>query len=314
MPDDNTTKFVSMPHQPVMVSEVLAYLGVTPGKTYVDGTLGAGGHANAILEQLEGSGQLIGADQDPVALALARTRLEEYADQCVFLQTNFSMLVDELSRQHLLPITGGILLDLGVSSMQLDEAERGFSFRQAAPLDMRMDACNPLTAKEVLNTYAEKELVRIFSEYGEERLSKTLAREIVALRKTTPFETTQDLADFVERTYHKTLGKPAKRSRTHPATKVFQAIRIAVNDELGHLERFLESLPTLLAPGARVVVLSFHSLEDRIVKNAFRDYRMVDVPVLNVLTKKPVTPGEVEIDMNPRSRSTKLRAAERIKY
>ncbi len=306
-------------HIPVMTDEVLFYLKPEPGKIYVDATLGAGGHALALLERIQPGGHLIGLDQDRKVLAQTTERLAMYSTSFTPVHQNFSRLETALTCLKQYPVTGGILADIGVSSMQLDEEERGFSFSKEAPLDMRMDRENPKTAQTVVNTYSEKELVRIFSEYGEERFSKTIARRIVDARKTSLIQTTVELADLimgVSRQIHRDVVKgksgarqDTKKRRIHPATRVFQALRIEVNDELGHLERFLESLPNCLSPGARVVVISFHSLEDRLVKRAFRNFKKEGL--FDVLTPKPIQPSDEEVQWNPRSRSARLRAAER---
>ncbi len=307
-------------HVPVLLDEVLHYLSPEPGKTYVDATLGAGGHSESILERIQPNGRLIGIDQDASALKLAADRLSRFGGQFQAVPGNFSRL-GELLPADCKPVTGGVLADIGVSSMQLDQAARGFSFMKEAPLDMRMNPEAPLTAASVVNTYDEARLVQIFSEYGEEHMSKTLARLILERRKTQPFDTTTDLASLITDAY-KSKGKQEK---IHPATRVFQALRIEVNDELGHLRRFLESLTGLLAPGARVAIISFHSLEDRIVKQYFQaeSRDCVCPPRLpicqcghqasfKVLTNKPVSGSDAEIRLNPRARSAKLRAAIRL--
>lgn len=310
---------MSYGHVPVLLDEVLNALEPAGGKTYVDATLGAGGHAEAILERCAPDGLVYGLDQDPMALELAKQRLERFRSRFHAHRGNFSQLAALLPAEAK-PVTGGVLADIGVSSMQLDTAERGFSFRHDAPLDMRMSPDNPLTAANVVNTYEEAELVRIFSEYGEEHLSKTIAREIVSRRQETPFQSTGELAEFIARLY-KMRGKQEK---IHPATRVFQALRIEVNDELGHLQRFLESLPDILAPGARVAVISFHSLEDRLIKKFFQEQSRDCIcpphfPVcqcnhratLKVLGK-PIQASDDEIRRNPRARSAKLRVAVRL--
>jgi 16S rRNA (cytosine1402-N4)-methyltransferase len=352
----NVPQDLNAPHTPVLLDAVLQALQPVPGRVYVDATLGAGGHAKAILERIAGGhaeavlekitdgdteidpkktagettglsperakpeGRLIGIDQDPAAIAIARERLARFEDRLQIIRGNFSEIANLLPPEAK-PVTGGILADIGVSSMQLDTGERGFSFSKAAPLDMRMSPDAELTAANVVNTYPEADLVRIFSEYGEEHLSKTLAREMVQRRKSAPFQTTTDLATFIADCY-KSRGKHEK---IHPATRVFQALRIEVNDELGSLQRFLESLPVLLAPGARVAVISFHSLEDRIVKQFFQtESRDCICPprlpicqcghkaAFKLLSGKPVTATPEEIRRNPRSRSAKLRAAIRL--
>lgn len=312
-----------MGHIPVLLAEVLAYLQPEPGKLYVDATLGGGGHTRAMLERVGPSGTVLGIDQDPVILAQTRGQLA--ADNLLTWHGNYSAIADALAAHGLDRITGGVLADLGVSSFQLDQAERGFSFSKAAPLDMRMDTTQAKTAADVVNTYAEAELTRLFSVYGEEHLSKTIAREIVRQRRQQPFHQTTELAGLITQCYART-GKlrGSQKSRIHPATRVFQALRIETNDELAHLERFLQALPPLLASGARAVVISFHSLEDRIVKDFFRREskdclcppglpvcRCHHQPTLKVITGKPVTATEAEVRDNPRSRSAKLRCAER---
>jgi 16S rRNA (cytosine1402-N4)-methyltransferase len=307
-------------HISVLLEECLRVLAPQPGDIFVDATLGAGGHSEALLARLQPGGQLFGIDQDPTALALAGERLAPFGAAFHPLQGNFSQLA-ELLPAEAQPITGGVLADIGVSSMQLDQGERGFSFMKEAPLDMRMSPINPLTAAEVVNTYSEAHLVKIFSEYGEEHMSKTLARRIVQERAKQPFDTTTQLAGLISDEY-KSHGKHEK---IHPATRVFQALRIEVNDELGHLERFLESLPALLAPGARIAVISFHSLEDRIVKQFFQaESRDCVCPprlpicqcghqaTFKVQKGKPLQATDEEIRLNPRSRSAKLRAAIRL--
>jgi 16S rRNA (cytosine1402-N4)-methyltransferase len=310
-------------HVPVLLQEVLTYLAPLPDKLYIDATLGGGGHSLALLTTLQSLGlsyHLIGIDQDPYAMAQAQEKLASFQEHCTFIQANYSQLQEVLSRQGIDKITGGVLADLGVSSFQLDQGERGFSFSKEAPLDMRMSPETPLTAEIIVNEYDEKELVQIFSEYGEERFSKTIARNIVAHRNRQPIRTTKALAELVWTLYN----QKGPRSKIHPATKVFQALRIAVNDELGHLSRFLEQLPDILAPEARVVIISFHSLEDRIVKQFFqKESRDCLCPpqypicqcghkaTLKILTSKPVVATQEEIKNNPRSRSAKLRAAMR---
>lgn len=320
MSQNNALSDVSHPHIPVLLEEVLTVLDPQPGKVYVDATLGAGGHSEAILKRLQPEGLLFGIDQDPSALTLAGERLAPFGDSFQPLRGNFAEIAELIPAQYQ-PITGGILADIGVSSMQLDQAERGFSFNKQAPLDMRMNPDIPMTAADVINTYSEGDLVRIFSEYGEEHMSKTLAREIVALRKTKPYETTLDLANFIAEQY-KMRGKHEK---IHPATRVFQALRIEVNDELGSLRCFLESLSALMAPGARVLMIGFHSLEDRIIKEFFKlqSRDCICPPRLPIcqcghkatfkLPKgQPFQASESEIKQNPRSRSAKLRVAIRV--
>lgn len=319
-PGESRSSHSEYGHIPVLLNEVLHALAPEPGRIYVDATLGAGGHSEALLERLQPDGKLFGIDQDPTALKLASDRLARFGSQFQAVQGNFSEL-SRLLPPEARPVTGGILADIGVSSMQLDQAERGFSFSKEAPLDMRMSPEAPLTAEVVVNTYDEARLVQIFSEYGEEHMSKTLARLIVQRRKSNPFQTTTDLATLIKEAYQ----SKGKQEKIHPATRVFQALRIEVNDELGHLQRFLESLPGLLAPGARVAIISFHSLEDRIIKQHFQaESRDCICPprlpicqcghkaAFKLLNGKPIQGTEDEIRLNPRARSAKLRAAIRL--
>lgn len=285
-------------HVSVLLSEMVANLAVTPGGCYLDATVGGGGHSDALL-RLGIPVQLTIVDRDPQAIAAAVERL--------------TPLVQSLEGASLTPWQGnfaefpgmeaqfdGIIADLGVSSPQLDQGDRGFSFRHSAPLDMRMDPSQGLTAAEIINHWSEADLARIFYEYGEERLSRRLARQIVHQR---PFQTTTALAEAIAR------GVPAKYryGRIHPATRVFQGLRIAVNDELGSLETFIAQAANWLKPGGRLGIISFHSLEDRIVKHRFRD-----AEDLKVLTKKPILPSPEEQRSNPRARSAKLRWAEKV--
>jgi 16S rRNA (cytosine1402-N4)-methyltransferase len=322
MPAKNLPNNETHSHIPVLRDEVLTCLEPQAQKCYVDVTLGAGGHTQALLESVTPHGQVIGLDQDPVALAIAEKRLAPYGSQVRFVTGNFGDVEQLL--QPLLGsdgITGGLLADLGVSSMQLDTAERGFSFTKEAPLDMRMSPDSALTAETVINTYPESTLKRLFSEYGEEHLSGTIARVVASQREDQPFRTTLQLAQCIANIY----GGRAKKEKIHPATRVFQALRIEVNDELGQLRRLLASLPTLLAPEARVAIISFHSLEDRLVKQFFKQQSIDCIcpstfPVcrcdhratFRLVSSKPITASESEIARNPRSRSAKLRAAIRL--
>ncbi|HEX8960424.1 MAG TPA: 16S rRNA (cytosine(1402)-N(4))-methyltransferase RsmH [Geobacteraceae bacterium] len=307
-------------HMPVLPAEVLSYLAPQPGGIYLDGTLGGGGHAALVLEATAPDGILIGLDRDEQALTAARTRLAPFGERARLFHRNFAELEGLLAE---LGITGldGFLLDLGVSSFQLDTGDRGFSFQQDAPLDMRMDAASGVTAAELVNELSAEELTRIFREYGEERWAKRIALFIVRAREEAPIETTLRLADLVKGA----IPRGAWEERIHPATRTFQALRIAVNDELGSLERGMTAALRLLKRGGRGVVISFHSLEDRIVKNTFRtlsrgctcprDFpRCVcgAVPQVRVLTGRPVTAGDTELKENPRARSAKLRAVEKL--
>jgi len=289
-------------HEPVMLQEVLEYLSPEPGKGILDLTLGAGGHSEALLGRLGESGQLIGVDRDEEVLLTTAARLRERYENVRFFSASFGSLAElreELEGQQF----DGVLMDLGVSSMQLDEAKRGFSFQSDGPLDMRMDRSGGVTARELLAKLPEEELTRILREYGEERRARAIARAIVKKRSERPLEWTSELAEICEH-----IGGGG-RERIHPATRTFQAIRIAVNDELGALRSALKEMPTMLEPGGVVVVISFHSLEDRIVKESFKEGAASGV--YEILTKKPVRPSAEEMERNPRSRSAKLRAARR---
>jgi len=280
-------------HLSVLSAEMAAGLSLESGQTYLDATAGGGGHSWALLTASPHI-NLILIDRDPQALAAARERLAPFLERIQFWGGNFADFPG--TPQSL----AGIIADLGVSSPQLDQPERGFSFRHSAPLDMRMDPGQALTAAEIVNHDSETDLARIFWEYGEERLSRRLARRIVERR---PLQTTAELADIIAGA----VPPKYRYGRIHPATRVFQALRIAVNDELGSLTRFLEQAPHWLQPGGRIGIISFHSLEDRLVKHRFREH-----PQLKVLTKKPILAGAEELAANPRARSAKLRWAERL--
>ncbi|MEH2056770.1 MAG: 16S rRNA (cytosine(1402)-N(4))-methyltransferase RsmH [Nostoc sp.] len=280
-------------HLPVLPQEVIAGLAVSPGSHYLDTTVGGGGHSRLILEAATDV-RVTAIDQDEDALAAARKELAEFGDRIQFIHSNFA-------DYEFPPNTfDGILADLGVSSYHLDQAERGFSFRQAANLDMRMDRGRSLTAADVINNWDEAELADIFFKYGEERLSRRIARRIVERR---PLHTTIELAEAIA----SSVPPKYRYGRIHPATRVFQALRIVVNDELKSLETFLDQAPNALVPGGRIVIISFHSLEDRPVKHGLRNS-----PLLKVLTKKPIIAQEEEIGKNPRSRSAKLRIAQKL--
>ena len=301
-------------HRPVLAAETIELLAPRPGSLILDGTCGGGGHTEAIL--LTGA-DVLALDQDPDALAFAAARLTKFGDRVTFRRANFreaARVLDELGIAQI----GGALLDLGVSSRQLENSDRGFSLLRNGPLDMRMDPRRELTAAEVVNSYAEEELMKIFRELGEEPAARRIASQIVKLRKETPFRETLGLAKAIE----KIVGRHGRR---HPATQVFQALRMEVNDELRALEEGLVALTNRLESGSRIAVITFHSLEDRIVKNFFRDRsrEWLDRPEwpeprpnpdfsLRVITSKPVEPDAVEQRANPRSRSARLRVAERI--
>ena len=286
-------------HRPVLLHEVLAHLDPQPGQTWIDATLGAGGHSAAIAAKLLPGGRLIALDQDATMIELARPRLAELP--VTLVNANFDQLTDVLDNLGLASVDG-VLADLGFCSDQMDDPTRGFSFQHDGPLDMRLDADGGSTAADLVNTTGEAALADLIFEYGEERHSRKIARKIVERRKTKPFATTADLADVVK---HSVPWGPDTR-RIHPATRTFQALRIALNDELGALERLLAMLPNVVRPGGRVGIISFHSLEDRRVKQAFRDR-----PDWEPLTKKPVEATATEAAANPRARSAKLRVAKR---
>lgn len=299
-------------HEPVLRDEVVALLQPAPGRVYLDGTLGGGGHAGALLAA---GADVVALDRDAESLEHARERLRSCGDRFTAVQGNFADAAQIPAVMARAPYDGAVL-DLGVSSHQLDSAERGFSFRHDGPLDMRMDPSGGEPAALLVNSADEAELVRIFREFGEEPQSRRVARAIVAERERLPFTRTGQLAALIE----KVLGR---RGRIHPATRVFQALRLAVNDELGSLRRALVTIPPLLKAGARFVIITFHSLEDRAVKTFFRggSERWLDRPEwpaprpnpdwrFRDLTRKPVLPGEAETSRNPRSRSARLRAVE----
>jgi len=288
-------------HKPVIVTEVLAALKPKPGGRYADGTLGGAGHAAAILAASSPNGWLCGCDRDGAAIEAARQRLAQFADRLEVRQGNFADLVDWVAPGS----CDGVLLDLGVSSPQLDEAERGFSFQQDGPLDMRMDRRQQLTADELVNTAGVEDLARIFWELAGERHARQFARAIAKEREQCRFSTTRQLAELIERL------APRRGRKTHPATKVFQALRMAVNDEIGSLRKGLDGALRILKPGGRLAVITFHSLEDRIVKHTFRSLQQRGEAGMTVLTRKPIVPGPAEVAGNPRSRSAKLRAIER---
>lgn len=284
-----------MKHVPVLMREVLEVFADKKLSVFFDGTLGAGGHAKAILEAHPEIERYIACDRDPRAHELAEKNLAPWREKVEFLRGNYA---DEVERVE--GCIDGFLIDIGVSSMQLDERERGFSFMGDAPLDMRMDPEGKLTAEMIVNRYSEKELARIFHEYGEERRSRPVAKAIVEARKKRRIRTTSELVEIIR--------PVATKGKLHFATLVFQALRIVVNDELGQLERGIGAAIKKLCPGGRIAVISFHSLEDRIVKNQLRDAK----GILKVLTKKPIGPSDEEMRANPRSRSSKLRAGEAL--
>ncbi len=292
-----------MRHKSVLVAEVLRFLDLKRGMVAVDGTLGSGGHSLELLKQIGPEGRLIGLDQDPAAIERARERLKEYGKQVSFHHENFENLDQVLDQLHLSEVNA-VLLDIGFSSDQLEDASRGFSFERQGPLDMRMNPEYEVSARDLVNKLSERELADVFWKYGEERHSRKYARLIVEKRKQHPFQTTHDLARLIE------SALPFKL-KIHPATRVFQALRITVNRELQVLETALPKAWKKIAPHGKLAVISFHSLEDRIVKHQIQAW--VKAGEGKALTKKPVTASEEEIKENPRSRSAKLRVVEKIK-
>ena len=306
-------------HKSVLLHECIENLNIQPDGIYVDGTLGLGGHSMEIAKRLT-IGRLIAIDQDETAIERSKVRLAPWADRITFVRGNFRSLgkiLDDLGIKRV----NGMLFDLGVSSPQLDEAERGFSYMADAPLDMRMDQSAPVTASTVVNTWPERELVRILRDYGEERYANRIAANIVRAREKKPIETTLELVDIIK----SAMPGAALREKQHPAKRSFQAIRIAVNDELEAERKMLLAAMDRLAPGGRLCVISFHSLEDRIVKAgiARREHGCTcprEAPVctcgfvqtLRSVSRKPILPGEEELASNPRARSAKLRVAERV--
>jgi 16S rRNA (cytosine1402-N4)-methyltransferase len=302
-------------HNPVLVEEAIKALGVQPGGRYIDCTLGAGGHAMAIVEHSSPGGQLLGIDADPEAIEVAGTRFEPYQESTLILNENFVNLQAICYRYDFFPVHG-ILFDLGLSSLQLNGSDRGFSFQRSTPLDMRLNPNQKLTAADIVNDYSESELAHLIRTYGEERRSRSIAHHIIQRR---PIKTTLELVQIIERAGVRRMG------RIHPATKTFQALRIAVNRELENLESALGQAVKLLGHEGRLVVISYHSLEDRIVKQFMqRESRDCICPPgtptcvcghkasLRLINKRVIIPSEVEVKSNPRSRSARLRAAERI--
>jgi 16S rRNA (cytosine1402-N4)-methyltransferase len=287
----------------VLVAEVVELLAPKADGWYVDGTLGLGGHSAALLEA--GAGHVVGIDRDADALAIARERLAPFGDRVTFVHADFRSLRDVLHRLSR-PAVDGVLVDLGVSSMQLDEAERGFSFRQDGPLDMRMDRSSGQTLGEWLATVDEETLANVIYEFGEERKSRRVARAIVNARTDKPFTRTTELAAVVRRA----VG--GGWQRVDPATRTFQALRISINRELDGLEAFLDVAAGCLTPGGRMAVIAFHSLEDRVVKHTWRRMAQAEAAVVRLVTRRPTVPGDEEADRNPRARSARLRVVERV--
>ena len=307
-------------HKPVMLNEVIDSLKIRPEGTYVDGTLGGAGHSSQIARRLSGEGRLFGFDQDAAAIEAATRRLEPYKDRVSIIRSNYSEMRERLSELGVRS-ADGILLDLGVSSYQLDDAQRGFSYRADALLDMRMDQRQKLSAREVVNGYSIEELTRVIREYGEERFARNIAKHITAEREKKPIETTGELISIIKAA----IPAKAREGGGHPAKRTFQAIRIEVNRELDVLSDSLDGMIDLLADGGRICVITFHSLEDRIVKEAFRRNENPctcppEFPVCvcgkkskgTVITKKPITASEEELGSNSRAASAKLRVFEKI--
>jgi 16S rRNA (cytosine1402-N4)-methyltransferase len=286
-------------HTPVLLEETLDLLAPAAGGIYVDGTLGLGGHARAILDRCGPNGKVIGFDRDSDAIARARSTLAAYGKRILFIRRNFAEIQEGLAEINIARVDG-LLLDIGLSSIQLEASGRGFSFKGKEPLDMRMDDRSPETAADLLNQRGADELADIFYYYGEERHARRIAARLVSEREKGRIATTEQLAAIVA----EAVPKRFHPKKVHVATKIFQALRIAVNRELENLARILDATDNILKPGGRICVISFHSLEDRLVKWKFRDN-----PALRILTKKPIVPSKAERRRNPRARSAKLRAA-----
>ena len=307
-------------HKPVLLDECIEGLNIKPNGIYVDGTLGGGGHSEIICKNLTGEGTLIGIDRDRDALDAASKRLEAYECNKYFIQSNYSNIKEVLEDLGIDKIDGA-LLDLGVSSFQLDNPERGFSYMNDAPLDMRMSQDDSFTASDVVNGYSESDLRRVISKYGEERWAPRIAEFIVKARKENPFETTSQLVDTIKAA----IPAAARRTGPHPAKRTFQAIRIEVNDELGQLEKAVHEFIDCLNTGGRLAIITFHSLEDRIVKDIFQEHLNPctcpkEFPVcvcgkvadIKKISKKPIEASNIELEENPRARSAKLRVIEKI--
>ena len=308
-------------HTTVLLNETVDMLDIKEDGIYIDCTLGGAGHSSYLLSQLSEEGHLYAFDQDQIAIDNAKVKLAEYVEKgmVTFVKSNFRYLEQEMASLGVSEVDG-ILYDLGVSSPQLDEAERGFSYHQDAPLDMRMDQDSPLTARDLINEYDYHELVKIFYRYGEEKFSKQIAREIERVRQIKPIETTGELVEIIK----DVIPAPARRKGGHPAKRVFQAVRIAVNDELAVVEESLEQAIRILGKDGRISVITFHSLEDRIVKTIFKEYSQPKdtppglpvipdefQPILKLVNRKPVLPSDEELEANNRARSAKLRVAEK---
>ena len=308
-------------HKSVLLEETIRNLKVKPDGIYVDGTLGGGGHAYEVCRQLSAKGSLIGIDQDEAAIEAAGERLQEFGDRVTIIRSNYCNMKKELQKIGITSVDG-ITLDLGVSSFQLDNAERGFTYREDVPLDMRMDQRGSRTARDIVNTYTENELYRVLRDYGEEKFAKKIARNICTARTDKPIETTGELIELIKQS----IPMKMRAVGGHPAKKTFQAIRIELNQELEVLRNSLDDMIELLNDGGRICIITFHSLEDRIVKTIFKRNEnpctcAPDFPVCmcgkmsmgKVITRKPILPNEEEIAENKRSKSAKLRVFERIR-
>lgn len=309
-------------HKSVLLEECIEGLNIKPDGIYVDGTLGGAGHASQVCKQLSAKGRFIGIDQDQDAIIAASERLGEYADRTTIIRSNYCRMVHELEKIGVHQVDG-ILLDLGVSSYQLDNAARGFTYREDVPLDMRMDQRQAKTARDIVNDYSESELFRIIRDYGEDKFAKNIAKHIVLARKESPIETTGQLNEVIKRA----IPMKIRAKGGHPSKRTYQAIRIELNRELEVLRDSLDSMIDILGDGGRLCIITFHSLEDRIVKNIFRRNEnpctcLSNFPVCvcgkkpkgKVVTRKPILPSEEEMEENPRSKSAKLRIFEARKY
>jgi 16S rRNA (cytosine1402-N4)-methyltransferase len=305
-------------HKPVLLIETTEMLNIKSDGVYVDGTIGSGGHAGEILKRLD-SGKLIGIDRDKRALKIAENNLAEYSDKVTFIKDNFKNIKDIIKKTDIGYIDGAVL-DLGFSSIQVDDPSRGFSYKHDGPLDMRMDEESELTAKEIVNEWSERDITRIITEYGEERWSSRIAKFIVEARSKEEICTTTQLVEIIK----SAIPASARRTGPHPAKRTFQALRIAVNSELDMLSDAITDFIDIIKPGGRICIISFHSLEDRIVKRTFKKienpmkykntlsvYTSKQEQKLKIITKKPIIPDLIEIDNNPRARSAKLRVGER---
>ncbi|RFU60318.1 16S rRNA (cytosine(1402)-N(4))-methyltransferase RsmH [Bacillus sp. V59.32b] len=308
-------------HTTVLLRETVDGLNIKPDGVYVDCTLGGAGHSEYLLSKLSDTGRLYAFDQDMTAIRNAEEKLSSYGERVTLIQNNFKHIKEELTSRGIHKVDG-ILYDLGVSSPQLDTPERGFSYHHDAPLDMRMNQSARISAYDVVNTWSYQDLTRIFFQYGEEKFAKQISRKIEAAREKKPIETTYELVELIK----DGIPAPARRKGGHPAKRIFQAIRIAVNDELGVFEDSLEQSISILKPGGRISVITFHSLEDRICKSVFKKYSDLPElppglpvipdefqPTLKLVNRKPLLPSDEELQENNRSRSAKLRIAEKIK-